>query len=56
MKKKADGLGLAYLDLHDLLDRLEFVDSVHPTIEGQRKVATRLGEALTRLLEGERAP
>lgn len=56
MQKKADGLGLAYLDLHDLLDRLEFVDSVHPTIEGQRKVATRLGEALTRLLEGERAP
>jgi lysophospholipase L1-like esterase len=34
--------GLEYLDLHDLLRPDEFVDSVHLTAEGHRRVAAAL--------------
>lgn len=51
MEKKAGELELDYLDLHDLLGRREFVDSVHPTVRGQRKVAKHLEAEIITLLE-----
>jgi len=46
-------LGLEYLDLHDLLARQDFVDSVHPTVGGQKKVAIRLAKQIATLLHKE---
>lgn len=54
MEEKAEDLGLEYLDLHDLLMRREFVDSIHPTARGQRKVAQRLGAKITAILNRNR--
>jgi len=51
MENKAAELELDYLDLHDLLVRREFVDSVHPTVKGQRKVARRLEAEIITLLQ-----
>ena len=53
MEETSETLGLEYLDLHDLLTRREFVDSVHPTVRGQRKVALRLGNKIAALLRKE---
>jgi hypothetical protein len=48
--EQTEALDLPYLDLHDLLDRREFVDSLHPTARGQAKVAGRLAARLEELL------
>jgi hypothetical protein len=56
LERKTRSLGLPYLDLHDALEREDFVDSVHPTRAGQQKVAARLIEPLNRLLESSAAP
>ncbi len=54
IEAKASELELDFLDLHDLLAQREFVDSVHPTVKGQRKVAQRLEAEILDLLERER--
>ena len=50
MEDKAESLKLPYLDIHDLLAPVDFVDSVHPTASGQRKVAVELEAKLDELL------
>jgi hypothetical protein len=46
LEQKTADLDLPYLDLHDLLESRDFVDSLHPTFHGQRKVAARLEPAI----------
>ena len=50
IEEEAEELGLEYLDLHRLLKRREFVDSVHPTKKGQRRVAFQLEKKVAALL------
>jgi hypothetical protein len=42
--------GLAYVDLHDLLPPDEFLDSLHLTAEGNRRVAAALAPAVENVL------
>jgi len=42
--------GLAYVDLHDLLRPDEFLDSLHLTAEGNRRVAAALAPAVENVL------
>jgi hypothetical protein len=50
LRERTAKLGLPLLDLHDLLPADAFVDSIHPTQDGQRRVAVRLSGALEELL------
>jgi hypothetical protein len=50
LRRETEARGLAYLDLHDLLAPEDFLDSIHPGVEGQRAVAVRLEAALRELL------
>lgn len=42
--------GLGYLDLHDLLPAGDFIDSLHVTAQGQRKIASAISPDLERLV------
>jgi hypothetical protein len=42
--------GLAYLDLHDLLAAPEFLDSLHPSATGHRRMADALAPAIAALV------
>ena len=44
-------LGLPYLDYSSLLPTSDFIDSIHPTREGQRKLAVQLAHDLAPYLE-----
>jgi len=50
MSAETEKRGLSYLDLHDLLPAEEFIDSLHVTAEGQRKIASAINPALERLV------
>jgi len=52
LRVQASAHELGFLDLHGLLGAGDFVDSIHPTAEGQRRIAGRLGAALRALLAG----
>ena len=43
--------GLAYLDLHDLLPNVEFIDSLHATALGHRHIADAIAPVLEPILE-----
>ena len=47
--------GLAHLDLHDLLTTDEFIDSVHVSESGHRRIADAIAPVLESLLEQRRA-
>ncbi len=47
--------GLAYLDLHDLLTSGEFLDSLHVSPRGHRRIAEAIAPVLERMLEERRA-
>jgi hypothetical protein len=53
LRAEASALELGYLDLHDELASTDFLDSIHPTLEGQRLVAARLEPAVLELLRGK---
>lgn len=42
--------GIPYVDLHDLLPAQSFLDSIHPNINGQKKIADALVAPVTALL------
>lgn len=44
--------GIAYVDLHDLLNAKDFLDSFHPNAYGQRKIALRLYREIAGRLSG----
>jgi hypothetical protein len=50
LARETEARGLRYLDLHDALGPDQFVDSIHPNVDGQRAVAERLEAALRALL------
>lgn len=51
LENEASELGLEYMDLHDHLTRRDFLDSVHPTLSGQRKTAAKLAPRIRSLLD-----
>lgn len=51
LENEASELGLEYLDLHDHLSQRDFLDSVHPTLSGQRKTAVQLATKIRSLLD-----
>jgi hypothetical protein len=44
-------LELAYLDLHDLLPSDDFLDSLHVSPKGQRRIANAIAQTLEPMLE-----
>jgi hypothetical protein len=52
LRAETERLDLPYLDLHDFLAAEEFLDSLHVSAEGHRKIAARLAEDIDPLLRG----
>jgi hypothetical protein len=52
LERETRARGLRYADLHDLVPKDRFLDSIHPNAEGQRAVAARLEQAVRDLLAG----
>jgi len=50
LQREVASRGFQYLDLHDALPATEFIDTIHPALEGQRRVALRLEAALLDIL------
>jgi hypothetical protein len=55
LRAETERLGLPYVDLHDYLAAEEFLDSLHVTSEGHRRIAARMAEAIVPLLRGAAA-
>ncbi len=55
LERETRSRGIPYVDLHDLLPASEFVDTLHPTVAGQRRIAEALEDVVTGLLS-ETAP
>jgi hypothetical protein len=55
LKDETDRLHLAYLDLHDLLPPVNFIDSLHVTAAGHRRIAERVGQALEPIIRARLA-
>ena len=51
LRKQTSARGLALWDLHDLLPRDQFSDTIHPTAEGHRTIASTLAEPIEALLK-----
>ena len=51
LREQASSRDLELWDLHDLLPRSQFEDSVHPTVSGHRKIAEALADRIERHLE-----
>jgi hypothetical protein len=51
MRVETQRLGLEYLDLHDFLPAEEFLDSLHVSPEGHRKIAARMAEVLDPIVQ-----
>lgn len=59
MRTESAARGLAYIDLHDLLPKELFLDSLHPSAEGHRRIADAVAptvEALLRQRAAARTP
>jgi hypothetical protein len=54
LRAECERRGFGYLDLHDLLPANQFFDSLHPTAEGHRRIAERIGPVVESVLR-ERA-
>lgn len=50
LRTQTAALDLAYLDLHDLLPAGEFIDSLHVSAEGHRRIATEVARVLDPML------
>lgn len=50
LRAETEKRGLSYLDLHDLLPAEDFIDSLHVTAQGQRKIASAISPDLERLV------
>lgn len=55
LRAECEARGFAYVDLHDLLPPDEFVDPLHPSAEGHRRVAERLAPEVETLLRARAA-
>jgi hypothetical protein len=52
LREQTSRLGLPYVDLHDLLAPEEFLDSLHVSPEGHRKIAARMAEVIDPMVRG----
>jgi hypothetical protein len=55
LRAECEARGLGYIDLHDLLTPAQFVDSLHLTEEGHRRVADELAPAVETALRTQLA-
>ena len=50
LRAECDARHFGYIDLHDLLPPEQFVDPLHPSAEGHRRIADQLAPAVETLL------